>query len=150
MRKVAVKKLDVADSSTLFKLIRLINLVSRPFNEVAGKQHQLSLNDWRVMVVLASHPGATATEIVSYTGLDKMGVSRAIAHLIKQKRAERWADPEDARRAQVRLTTQGFAIAKVISKSAVVREKALFSVLSSADKVKLETVLDKLTRAIDV
>ena len=55
----------IVDSSVFFKLIRLVNLTARPFNEVIGKRHELKLNEWRVMVVLASHPRCFATDVVA-------------------------------------------------------------------------------------
>ena len=52
------------DSSLFFKLVRVVNLTARPFVETLARTHQLSLNEWRVMVVLASHPGVAASDVV--------------------------------------------------------------------------------------
>jgi DNA-binding MarR family transcriptional regulator len=138
----------VADSSVFFKLIRLVNLTARPFQESVGKQHQLSLIEWRVMVVLSSHPGAAATEVVSYTGLDKMSVSRALASLLKAGRITRTPDALDARRAHVQLSAKGRVLFERISASAVVREAQLFSGISARDLKKFETIVERLTAAI--
>ena len=64
-----------------FKLVRVVNLTARPFNEGIGRGTSLSLSDWRVMTVVGSHPGTTASEVCARTGMDKMSVSRAIAAL---------------------------------------------------------------------
>ena len=50
----------VADS-IFFKLVRVVNLTARPFVESIGKAHRLTLNEWRVMLVLAAHPGVAAS-----------------------------------------------------------------------------------------
>ena len=79
----------LADDSLFFKLVRVVNLTARPFVETLSRQHQLSLNEWRVMVVLASHPGVAAHEVAEITGLDKMSVSRALAALERRRRVQR-------------------------------------------------------------
>lgn len=141
-------KPKVVDSSVFFKLIRLVNLTARPFQESVGKLHQLSLIEWRVMVVLASHPGAAATEVVSYTGLDKMSVSRALANLLKLGRITRSTDALDARRALLQLSTKGRELFERISASAVVREAQLFSGISASELTRFEATVEKLTRAL--
>ncbi len=141
-------KPSVADTSVFFKLIRLVNLTARPFQESAGKLHQLSLVEWRVMVVLASHPGAVATEVVSYTGLDKMSVSRALASLSRVGRIIRTPDALDARRARVQLSPRGRMLFERISESAMVREAQLFSGISASDLKRFEATVEKLTVAL--
>jgi DNA-binding MarR family transcriptional regulator len=148
--KVAKPKAQkkIVDSSVFFKLIRLVNLTARPFNEVIGKHYELSLNEWRVMVVLASHPGCFATDVVDYTGLDKMNVSRALSALTKAKRIHRVADTLDARRAHVTLTVAGIGVFERICESAAQREAVMFASLSETEISRLEVTLDKLTAAL--
>jgi DNA-binding MarR family transcriptional regulator len=139
---------NIGDSSVFFKLIRLVNLAARPFNEDIGKRHDLSLNEWRVMVVLASHPGCTATDVVLYTGLDKMSVSRALVGLTKLSRVQRTQDPNDARRTFVNLSMSGSKLFTVISGSAAEREAVMFSGLSSSELQTLEMIVDHLTKSL--
>ena len=75
-----------------FKLVRVVNLTARPFHEKVGREHHLTLNEWRVMVVLGGEPGLNATQIADFTGLDKMAVSRALAGLKRHKRVQRLGD----------------------------------------------------------
>ena len=100
------------DESIFFKLVRVVNLTARPFVESIGRGHRLTLNEWRAMLVLASHPGSAAQDVVAHTGLDKMTVSRALAGLQRRGRlvrrdrpgrqAARAADAERRRRAGLR------------------------------------------------
>jgi DNA-binding MarR family transcriptional regulator len=138
----------VVDSSVFFKLIRLVNLTARPFNEVIGKHYELSLNEWRVMVVLASHPGCFATDVVDYTGLDKMSVSRALSALAKAKRINRVADAIDARRTHVALSKVGVALFERIGESAAEREAHMLASLSAIEVARLDATLNKLTAAL--
>lgn len=147
-KKAAVTQKKIVDSSVFFKLIRLVNLTARPFNEVIGKRYELSLNEWRVMVVVASHPGCFATDVVDYTGLDKMSVSRAIAALAKAKRIDRIADAIDARRTHVHLSKLGLELFERIGESASQREAQMFASLTELEITRLDASLNKLTAAL--
>jgi len=132
------------DSSLFFKLVRVVNLTARPFSETVGKDNELSLNEWRAMVVLASHPGVAAAEIAEATGLDKMAVSRAIAGLDRAGRLRREPDPNDQRRSLLFLSAQGQRVFTRVGRTAKRREAELFSALGPTDAELLNAALDKL------
>jgi DNA-binding MarR family transcriptional regulator len=136
------------DSSLLFKLVRVVNLTARPFVESLAKTHQLSLNEWRAMVVLASHPGVAAREIAEHTGLDKMSVSRAIAALDRHRRVRKEADPQDARRTRLWLNAAGQALFESIGALASQREAQLFSGISAAEQQAVGKLIDRLIAAL--
>ncbi|MBL8347923.1 MAG: winged helix-turn-helix transcriptional regulator [Rubrivivax sp.] len=136
------------DDSLFFKLVRVVNLTARPFVETLSRAHRLTLNEWRTMVVLASHPGVAATDIVEATGLDKMSVSRAIAALARQGRLEKAADPADARRARLTLSTTGQALYRRIGASAAEREAQLFAEVSAGEQAQMGQTLDRLIAAL--
>ena len=137
------------DSSLFFKLIRLVNLTARPFHEGVGKAHHLSLNEWRAVVVLASHAGCTATDVAEHTGLDKMSVSRALASLEKQGRLQRTADVHDQRRAHLKLTAAGKKLFATIGAKATEREALLFASLAAPELASMDATLDKLMAAVN-
>lgn len=136
------------DSSLFFKLARLVNLTARPFLETLSRTHQLSLNEWRVMVVLASHPGCAAHEVAEATGLDKMSVSRALAALARRARVRREPDPADARRTLLRLSAAGQRLFEAIAPAAVHREAQLFAGIGEADQATLARLVDQLAAAL--
>lgn len=136
------------DSSLFFKLVRVVNLTARPFQAGLGKAHQLTLNEWRVMVVLASHPGSAATDIAEITGLDKMSVSRALSGLRKLGRVRLQSDDADLRRSKVYLTAAGKKLYARIGAQAQQREAQLFSGLSAQEHEAMGATLDKLVSAL--
>ncbi|MCJ0764734.1 MarR family winged helix-turn-helix transcriptional regulator [Variovorax terrae] len=136
------------DSSLFFKLVRVVNLTARPFHAGVSKQHHLSLNEWRVMVVLASHPGVSATEVADITGLDKMSVSRTLAGLHRHERLQRQDDPADQRRSRLYLSPQGKRLFARIGTQAKVREAELFAGVSAAELERMNVTLDKLIAAV--
>lgn len=124
--------------------MRVVNLTARPFVETLSRPHRLSLNEWRAMVVLASHPGIAARDLVEHTGLDKMSVSRALAGLERQGRVHREPDPEDARRARLWLSEAGSALFETLGAKAVARERELYAGLAEPERQRLMTIVDKL------
>lgn len=137
------------DSSLFFKLVRLVNLTARPFHEGVSKAHHLTLNEWRAMVVLASHAGCAATDVAEHTGLDKMSVSRALAGLEKRGRIQRDADARDQRRSHLKLTAAGKKLFTTIGIKATEREALLFAALTPAELTGISTTLDKLIDAVN-
>ena len=110
-----------------FKLVRVVNLTARPFQQRVGRQHQLTLNEWRAMAVLGERPGLTATQVADATGLDKMAVSRALAGLKRHKRLQRHDDPTDQRRSRLYLTAAGKTLFATVSALGREREAQLFA-----------------------
>ncbi len=147
MKPGAMAQLPV-DSSLFFKLVRVVNLTARPFHESVGKQHHLSLNEWRAMVVLASHPGVSATDIAELTGLDKMSVSRALTGLEKHERLKRESDPSDQRKSLLTLSPVGRRLFARIGAQAKEREARLFAGVSPSEVAQMNATLDKLVAAL--
>jgi len=132
------------DDSIFFKLVRVVNLTARPFSESIGKAHHLSLNEWRILLVLANHPRVVASEVAALTGLDKMTVSRAIAALERRGRVVRKVDAADRRRMLLRLSAAGERLYERIGVPAKARERSLFRGIGDADQARLGRLLDRL------
>ena len=132
------------DDSIFFKLVRVVNLTARPFSESIGRSYHLSLNEWRILLVLANHPRVAASEVAALTGLDKMTVSRAIAALERRGRVVRKVDATDRRRMLLRLSAAGERLYERIGLPAKARERSLFRGIPAADQERLEHLLDRL------
>jgi DNA-binding MarR family transcriptional regulator len=132
------------DESVFFKLVRVVNLTARPFNEGIGRRHALLLGHWRVMTVLAGHPGCTASDVCARTGMDKMSVSRAIVSLERRQRVVRKPDPSDGRRTLLRLSAAGQRLFDALAVRARERERQLFGRVSAQDQAQLASILDRL------
>ena len=136
------------DDSIFFKLVRVVNLTARPFAESIGRANRITLNEWRVMLVLASHPGAAAQQVALHTGLDKMTVSRALAGLARHGRLVKKLDPEDMRRTCLWLSAAGQRVYEKIGKSGKKREAQLFSAVGRGDQEHLSRTLDTLVATL--
>jgi len=132
------------DDSIFFRLVRVVNLTARPFSGSIGKAHRLSLNEWRVLLVLANHAGIAASDVATLTGLDKMSVSRALSGLVQRGRVVRRVDPADKRRLLLRLSAAGERLYVRIGTPAKARERSLFRGIGADEQAQLGRTLDRL------
>ncbi len=136
------------DESLFFKLARVVNLTARPFTSGIGRTHGLALNEWRAMLVLASHPGVAATDVASISGLDKMTVSRALAALDRHGRLRKLRDAADARRTLLWLSPAGLKLMQRMAPMAREREDALLAGLNAPERTQLAVLLDQLAQQL--
>lgn len=127
-----------------FRLLKLTNLLSRPFFGKFAAQHELSLNEWRTMVVLASRPGSAAQDVAAATGVHPMNISRALAGLRKAGRVEEARDPDNHRRTLLWLTRSGEKLYREIAPYSEKQAERLLVTLSSTEIAALARIVDKL------
>jgi DNA-binding MarR family transcriptional regulator len=131
--------------STFYQAWVLINLTARPFAALFGRRFHLNLNDWRIMLTVADHPGITAQALADYSGLDKMSVSRGVRNLEVQGRLARDGNEADRRLRHLSLTAEGWAVYSEIARSAARREAQLYRALSADELRDFHRLLMKLT-----
>jgi len=139
---------DAVEDLVFLKLVRVVNLTARPFQQRVGRAHQLTLNEWRVMALLGGSPGLTATQLAELTGLDKMAVSRALAGLQRARRLHRHEDPTDQRRSRLHLSSAGKAVYAAVVVQARQREAELFAGVAAEELAQLNGTLDKLIASV--
>ncbi len=121
-----------------------MNLIAKPFFARYAEEHDLSINEWRVVMLLAAHPGLSASEIAARTGMLLMNVSRAVRRLERMRRVRRAADPADGRRSLLTLTARGQALYDRIAPAARRSEEAVRALLEPREEAELSRLLDKL------
>ncbi len=134
------------DSFMPYRLSVLQQEVSRLIATAYAEKFGLMRHDWRVMAALGNDQPLTANEICRRTNMDKVQVSRAISRLLNRTLVARVQDTGDRRRWILRLTPTGDEIYREIVPAARARESELLSVLSAAERVQLDALLDKLYR----
>lgn len=116
--------------------------------ELAG--FDLALREWRVMAILARHEPMAAAELVARSPLDKASVSRAVASLEAKGLLSVAPSSGDARRKELRLTADGWALYSEVAPHAIARQKALVSSLTTSERAALVSMLDRIERQIDL
>lgn len=127
-----------------FRLFKLTNLLSRPFFGRFARQHELTLNEWRTIVVVANVPGSAAQDVSAATGMHPMNVSRALAGLRKAGRIEDSRDPDNHRRTLLWLTKAGEKTFHEIAPHAENQAERLLGALTGSELDTLGTLIDKL------
>lgn len=108
-----------------YQLSVLANTMSSAIALAYRQRFHLSIPEWRVLAVLARHPGLAAAQCAERTAMDKVAVSRAVAGLLRAQRVRRSRAPGDRRRSHLVLTARGRAVYREVVPWALAYEAAV-------------------------
>lgn len=128
-----------------YRLSVLTNVVSSTIAEAYQRRFGLSIPEWRVLAVLARHPGVSAAEVARLTRMDAVAVSRAVARLLAAGRLRRTIARDDRRRSVLAVTATGTAVYREVAPLALGYERELLATLDAAERAALDRALDTLT-----
>jgi len=127
-----------------YRLSILSNTVSQSIAADYQDRFELSMTEWRVMVILARFPEISAREVVDRSRMDKVAVSRAVARLVEAGRVDRGIHGEDKRRSVLKLSEAGWAIHDEVAPRAREHEQEVLAKLDEDERAWLNRILDKL------
>ena len=128
-----------------YRLSVLTNLVSSAIADAYRRRFGLSIPEWRVLAVLAPHPGLSAADVAERTRMDAVAVSRAVARLTAAGRLRRSVAREDRRRSVLSVSPAGAAVYRAVAPLALDYERELLAVLDATQRAALDRALDALT-----
>jgi DNA-binding MarR family transcriptional regulator len=128
-----------------YRLSVLTNLVSSTIADAYQQRFGLSIPEWRVLAVLAPHPGLSATEVAELTRMDAVAVSRAVARLAAAGRVRRTTSRDDRRRSVLSASAAGMAVYSEVAPLALGYESELLAALTARERAALDRALDALT-----
>lgn len=131
-----------------FRLSVLSNTVSTRIAELYAREFDLSVPQWRVMVIVKSAPGVTATQVSERTAMDKVAVSRAVSGLLDSGRLDRRNVDRDGRARALYLTLEGERIFAAVAPLALGIEAELLETLTQEERTEFDRLLTKLAGAI--
>lgn len=131
-----------------YQLFVLVKGITRKTAPIISERFDLSMREWRVLLVTAAYPGITANEVADRLNSDKMIVSRAVSGLLRKGHLNRSTDPNDRRRSLLRLTRQGTNEYQDILVLARQFDHELRATLSKKECITLEVILQKLAQQI--
>ena len=117
------------------------NLIGRAFYGPLEARHGLSIQQWRILLTLAQHPGATAVEIIARWALQPMSVSRGIRELEQRGLIARRIGSRDRRSQELFLTRKGQRTYDMVVPGANARYHEIVDCLPSADRARFATNL---------
>jgi DNA-binding MarR family transcriptional regulator len=128
-----------------YRLSLLSNTVSQGIADRYQRDHDISVTEWRVIVILGRYPGSTASDVVEKTAMDKVTISRAVRSLVDKGFLQRRIDRNDRRRLLLFLTRgRGKSVLESIVPLAAAYETELLNSLSVKNRALLEDLLGKL------
>jgi MarR family transcriptional regulator, temperature-dependent positive regulator of motility len=158
-------KLDIdAQSKSMSSLKRILKnneiafgyRIGYLFNQFSGPVYQwttaelgLQRPEFAVLFCIAHLPETTASDVAQLTGIPKNSVSRAVSKLIDLDLIARTPDANDARRALLHLTTVGKKRYEQILPKFKERQQRMISVLTAAERVEFNRLLNKLVERGD-
>ncbi|MEP5766617.1 MAG: MarR family winged helix-turn-helix transcriptional regulator [Halieaceae bacterium] len=132
-----------------YRLSILSNTVSNAIADGYRGRFDLSIPDWRVMAVLARFPGSSAQDLVEWTQMDKVAVSRGVSRLLQRGLLLKNTADADRRRSELRLSAEGEAIYGKIIPLARAYESQLLAAISSEHRDLLAEILADLQQAAE-
>jgi DNA-binding MarR family transcriptional regulator len=127
-----------------YRLAVLSERVSMAVAQLYSDRFDVTRAEWRVLAALAVNNGMTAKEIIAYSTLEKMQVSRAVVSLEAKGHVVRSTDAADRRAQILTLTAAGRALFKKIVPLARAREADLLQDLDKEELALLASVMDKV------
>ncbi len=128
----------------VYRILLLANLIGQPFFNRFGKSYNLTLNEWRIMMVLSENPGTSISEICRRSGLHIMNVSRGIKGLERSGRVLKKVDPEDRRRSILDLSEEGMAVFLEIAPSGLDWADTVCAALDEGETKLFDSMLTKM------
>ena len=130
--------------SVWYRLMKLTNLINRPFFSRYAERYRLTINDARVLVTLASELEAAAHELCDAAGIHPMNVSRSVARLRRQDRIIERSDPCNRRRKILTPTPEGRELAATLRPHVKAISEFLCASLTTSEAEFLGRLLRRL------
>ena len=130
-----------------YRLSVLSNQVSNAIADGYRGRFGMSIPDWRVIAVLARFPGSSAQDLVEWTQMDKVAVSRGVSRMLARGLLLRETYAEDRRRPELRLSPEGEEVYREIIPMARAYESQLLAAISAEHRKLLDEMLEDLQHA---
>jgi DNA-binding MarR family transcriptional regulator len=129
---------------TLHRLLKLTNRLMAPFSTHLSHRHNISLNEFRMLMAIGRLGASASHELAEHTGVNAMSVSRAVQTLERHGRITIEPDPHNRRRKVLKLTPEGRRLYELMRPQTHAVADYLLSGLSEADLAKLDVLVNKL------
>ncbi|MAD28115.1 MAG: MarR family transcriptional regulator [Woeseiaceae bacterium] len=133
-----------------FRLSTLSYSVTNSIATLYNNHFNLSIPEWRIIVVLGHTPNMSAISVSRRTSMDKVAVSRALNKLINNGYVNREYESEDRRRSILKLTEQGEHIHQKLSNAALQIEQILTEELDEEEVSVINKIFEKLTKRTEL
>lgn len=131
-------------------LVRVFYLSVR--DSVAGiyqKTYDLTIPEWRTLCVIGPDRSLAAVEIVEFSSLDKVAVSRAVASMRKKGYLIKSIDGDDRRRSALKLSAKGQEVFFDLVPQMKALEKDMFTGFSQQERADFQDMMLRIRKNIE-
>ncbi|KMS52146.1 MarR family transcriptional regulator [Sphingobium cupriresistens LL01] len=140
---------EASPADTLHRVLRLANKLMAPFSTYLEHRYKISLNEFRLLMLIGRHPNSASHELAEMTGVNPMSVSRAVAALQKHGRIAVERDPGNKRRKTLILTDEGQRLYGLMRPQTDKVATYLVSALAGQEVDMLNQYLDTLVDTLE-
>jgi len=108
----------------------------------------INVTEWRVMAILNQYQELNAKQIVAYSQMDKVRVSRTMKTLVDKNLILIDVDSQDARARNYQLSNSGKKLVTAVIPAAEAFEQKLYDALSAQEQQALDQIIHKLEGAV--
>ena len=134
---------------TLHRLLKLNNRLMAPFSTHLSHRHNISLNEFRLLMAIGRLGASASHELAEHTGVNAMSVSRAVQTLQRHGRISIEPDPHNRRRKVLKLTPEGRRLYELMRPQTHAVADYLLAELGDADQAKLDELVCMLIARLE-
>lgn len=127
-----------------FRLAGLQNKLNTQATRLLSRYSNITLTEWRILMLVTFWDKATMTQITKEAGLDKGQVSRAVKSLETKGYLRTRTDRGDGRARRLYVTKEGDALREVLLPPMLRRQDHLLHDVPEADRAAFLRVLSAL------
>ncbi len=131
------------------RLLRLSSKLNAQAARILKESAGISINQWRMFVMVKAHGEITPAEIVRQTGFDKGLISRTLKRMVEDGLLTSTISESDGRSHVMRMTEKGFDLYERARPWMHRRRDRLESALTASELAMLYDAFDKLEGAIE-
>jgi DNA-binding MarR family transcriptional regulator len=139
----------IEPTDILHRLLKLQNELMAPFATHLEKQHRISVNGFRTLMLIGRLGVTASHELADILGVNAMSVHRAVRMLHHQGRIEIESDPVDFRRKILRLSPEGQRLYRQMLPQTDLVANFLLSPLTPAEVEEFDRLVTILTRGLE-
>lgn len=144
-REAALPHTEPDRMQVLNHLLKLTNRLMAPFSTHLEKRYTISLNEFRVLMLIGQMGTTASHELAQILGVNTMAVSRAVGALHRHGRITAEIDPLSRRRKTLRLTADGERLWREMMPATLNVADYLFEALRADELVAFDGFLRALT-----
>ncbi|MXO94171.1 MarR family transcriptional regulator [Erythrobacter arachoides] len=133
----------------LHRLLKLHNRLMAPFSTHLAHRYRISLNEFRLLMMVGSLGRTASHEVAELTGVNPMSISRAVATLKRHGRLVVETDATNRRRKWLSLSKEGKRLYQLMLPQGEKVAHYLFGKLEQDELAGFESIVDKLLERLD-